>query len=339
MHDGIDDGLGDDLLGNLVFGGNLCAVLPRADPEVDFGEHEVFSLIDEIEDRALVNLIRGDRLGDLVTVKVGALHFGGREEALGALAEEQDRCMGGTPFIKEVQMGEDLVSWCISSQRKMAAPAGEAEEAGDFFFIQIVQRGIAAKCGIERTEADQFALLEDSNQAGVNRGDKVLGGLKAPPDKAQIGFADEALHLEMFRVVGGPFDKDQSHFAEAGGLVEFEMRGGKSVLIFQSVFIAEETEIEVAVPDFIEIDGFGSPVGCGDIALEEEGLEEAAQQRIARKIFGQGLTLGGEFLLHAADENLHHIPSCFRMARREASVSLASASMAFSSSTISAMGR
>ena len=216
--------------------------------------------------------------------------------------------MGGTPFIKEVQMGQYLVGWCISSQRKMAGPAGDAEEAGDFFFIQIVQRGVAAKCGIERTEADQFVLLEDSNQAGVNRGDKVLGGLKASPDKAQIGFADEAPHFGMFRVVRGPFDKDQSHFAEAGGLVEFEMRGGKSVLIFQSVFIAEETEIEVAVPDFIEIDGFGSPVGCGDIALEEEGLEEAAQQRIAGKIFGQGLTLGCEFLLHAADENLHCSP-------------------------------
>ena len=78
MHDGIDDGFGDDLLGDLVFGGNLCAVFPRAHPEVDFGEHEVFGLIDKIEDRAFVNLIRWDRLGDLVTVKVGALDFGGR---------------------------------------------------------------------------------------------------------------------------------------------------------------------------------------------------------------------------------------------------------------------
>jgi hypothetical protein len=52
------------------------------------------------------------------------------------------------------------------------------------------------------------------------------------------------------------------------------------------------------------------------------------------------LTLCGKLLLHTADKDLHPpTPSCLRIFRRASSVSLASSSIAFSSSTISAMGR
>jgi hypothetical protein len=47
----------------------------------------------------------------------------------------------------------------------------------------------------------------------------------------------------------------------------------------------------------------GSTVGGGNIALKEEGFEKPPQQRVSGKVSGQGLALGGELLLRAADKN------------------------------------
>ena len=108
--------------------------------------------------------------------------------------------------------------------------------------------------------------------------------------------------------------------------------------VFPAVFLSKEAEIEFALVDFIQVDGIGTTVGRRDIPLEQEWLEEASQQRVAGKVFTKSLALYGEFLLHAADED-PHTPSCFRISLRALSVSRASASMTFSSSTISAIVR
>lgn len=58
MNDGIDDGFGNHFLGNFVFRRRLGAFRPCSHPEVYLGEHEILGLIDEIENRAFVHLIR-----------------------------------------------------------------------------------------------------------------------------------------------------------------------------------------------------------------------------------------------------------------------------------------
>ena len=57
MHDGIDDGFGDNFLRNFVFRRHLGAFSSCSHPEVYLGEHEILGLIHEIENRAFVHLI------------------------------------------------------------------------------------------------------------------------------------------------------------------------------------------------------------------------------------------------------------------------------------------
>ena len=53
----VDDGFGDDLRRDLVSPGRAGALRPRTHPSVDLAEHEVHGLIDQLEHRALVDLV------------------------------------------------------------------------------------------------------------------------------------------------------------------------------------------------------------------------------------------------------------------------------------------
>ena len=71
--DGVDDGLGHNVARDFVFDWRLCALFAGADADVDLGHDKVDGLVDELEGGALVNLVGGDRLGDLSAVEVSAL--------------------------------------------------------------------------------------------------------------------------------------------------------------------------------------------------------------------------------------------------------------------------
>ncbi len=60
MANGIDDGLGDDLLRNLVGGGDLRPLRTVTGPEIDLGQDKVLGLLDELKRSSLVDLIRRD---------------------------------------------------------------------------------------------------------------------------------------------------------------------------------------------------------------------------------------------------------------------------------------
>jgi len=59
------------------------------DTQVDFRHHEIDSLIHQLEYRALVNLVRRDRFGDLGSVEMRALDLRRQQEPLGPLAKQQ----------------------------------------------------------------------------------------------------------------------------------------------------------------------------------------------------------------------------------------------------------
>lgn len=65
--------------------------------------------------------------------------------------------------------------------------------------------------------------------------------------------------------------------------------------------------------DFLKVNGVGPAVGGGNV-FKEEDLEEAAEQGIPEEVGPEHLALGGELLLHAADENplLHMSGGQFR---------------------------
>ena len=82
MCHGVDDGFGHDFRRDLVHSGSTGALRPRADGSVNLAEHEVHRLIDQLEHRALVDLVRRNRLGDLGSVIVGAPDLRGHEKSL-----------------------------------------------------------------------------------------------------------------------------------------------------------------------------------------------------------------------------------------------------------------
>ncbi len=190
VHDGVDDGLGDNLLRDFVFRRHLGAVLAGADPEIDFGEHEILGLVHEVEDRALVHLIGRDGLGHFIAVEVGALDLGRDEEPLRLFAEQQHGGVGRPSLVEQVEVGQHFMRRGVPRQREIAPTTGQSEKAGDLVRVQIVEGSVPAKRGIKGPDADQFALFEDPDQTGVGGGNKFFGGIEPPPDEAAGGIAE-----------------------------------------------------------------------------------------------------------------------------------------------------
>ena len=146
----------------------------------------------------------------------------------------------------------------------------------------------------------------------------------------------------MPAVVGRAFDENQAGFFETGGLVEFDMGRREALPVLLAVFIAEKTEIKIALVDFVKIDGIGTTVRSGYIALEKKGFIMTRQHPVASKVFSQAFALPGKFFLRAADEDsLFHVsmPNRARTFFSAALLRRASASATFNSATISATGR
>ena len=103
--------------------------------------------------------------------------------------------------------------------------------------------------------------------------------------------------------IGCPFDENQAMLAKAGGFAKFAVSGRDAILVFASVFIAQEGHIDVRGAHLGEIDRVGAPVGCGKV-FEEENIEEPAQQGIISEVGLKCLPFVLHLLLHGTDEYL-----------------------------------
>ena len=119
MNDDIDDGFGNHFLGNFVFRRRLGAFHPCSHPEVYLGEHEILGLIDEIENRAFVHLIRRNGFCHFIAVKIGAFHLGGDQKTLRLFAEQQDVTIGRPALVEQVEMHQHLMRRRISRQGEL----------------------------------------------------------------------------------------------------------------------------------------------------------------------------------------------------------------------------
>ena len=102
--------------------------------------------------------------------------------------------------------------------------------------------------------------------------------------------------------IGGTFDENNAVLAELGGRVEFAVGRGKAVGVLPAVFVAQQSQIDVAPLDFLKVNGVGTAVAGGNV-FKKECIKETAKQRVAKEVSLERLALGGELLLHAADEN------------------------------------
>lgn len=93
MNDSIDNSFGDGLNGQLVVDINLCRLCAFANSGVDATQNEIDSLVDHLENIAVVNLLRKDWLFDPCAVKLGAFDGGRGKPFLRIVGKEQERCV------------------------------------------------------------------------------------------------------------------------------------------------------------------------------------------------------------------------------------------------------
>ena len=119
MGDGVDDCFTHGFVRESVLdlaGG--CAILWR-DLASNLGHHEVHGLIHLVKDRALVNLVRRNRLADFRAVEMSALGFGARHKMLRLLAEQQQGGVCRFALFQQVQVGESLVERRVLREREL----------------------------------------------------------------------------------------------------------------------------------------------------------------------------------------------------------------------------
>ena len=102
MRDSVHDGLRDNFFRNLIGHRSPYALGARTYRKREFAQHEVYRLVDKLEGSALVDLIVGYRLGDLLAMEVGALDFGRVQEPLRCLSEQEQRRVSQSTTIQEV---------------------------------------------------------------------------------------------------------------------------------------------------------------------------------------------------------------------------------------------
>ncbi len=259
-----------------------------------------------MKDRALVNLVGGNGLGHFRAVEVGALHFGGNQEALRLASEEEHGGVRRDIGAKQIQMDQQFLRFRILGQRKAARAPGFAEKPGHAIRIEVRERGVATGGGVERAGADEFVLLQVLHERGIHAADQLRRGDEPATNQFVADLPDEGAHLGVPGRIVGPFDEDEARFAKLAGVIELAVGRGNATGIFETVFVTEQAKINIASRHFIEIDRIGPAVGRGQI-FKQEDFKEATQQRITMKVFLERPSLGGEFLLHAADEDAEHV--------------------------------
>ena len=137
----VHDGLGHDLLRNLVGHGRLDRLRPRPNAQSDLAHYEVHCLIHKLEDRPPVHLVGGDRFGNLDSVEVRALDLRRDQEALRSSAEKQHGGVREPPPAQQVQMPKQVRRGSLLRQRELSRSPRHTDEAVHALDIQVVERG------------------------------------------------------------------------------------------------------------------------------------------------------------------------------------------------------
>ena len=272
-----------------------------ADPRRELGHDEEYGLIHQLKHRALVDLVIRNRLGNLCALEKKALDLRGDKKTLGLLAEEQNRRMAWLPTVEQVQVGQRLLGRRPGTQRVVSLVLGAGEEVADLLSRKIVDCGIQAGRCVERAVANGPGPEQILDEAGIHQRSQFRDAIESSPDELAASLAHESLHLGVALGVLVALDEDQAMLPGSGSPVELAFRGRESLGVFVAIFVAEQPQIDGTSVHLFQIDLLGAAVGGGQV-LEKEHFEEPAQEGISLDVVLQRPALGGQFLLHAADE-------------------------------------
>lgn len=104
-----------------------------ANAEVNLGHDKVNRLIYEFKGGSLINLMGRNGLGNLGTVKMGALDFGGQCKTLRVFAKKQNGGIYRQIIIKQVKMSKHFLDIRIRRNRKVTGFAGMTNKTNNGF--------------------------------------------------------------------------------------------------------------------------------------------------------------------------------------------------------------
>ena len=293
---GVDDRLRHDLLRYLIGHRRLHAFAPRAHRQRDLAEHEVHGVVDQLEHRALIHLVGRDRLADPRPVEVGALDRRRDQEPLRPLPEQQHRRIRHPAPVQQVEVLEQRLRRRVLRQRKLPRPSRGADERRHTVAVEVVERRIRARRRVERPPAQQLPAFEVLHQGRVEPGHQI--GRGAEPAAHQVGLrpVDQRLHPGMPRFAGRALDEDQPVLAECLRPVELAFRRRHAVGVQRPVLAAEQSDVEIAALDLLQVERFGRRSVAGT-SSKQERLEEPPHPRVAPQMGTQRRPLFRELTL------------------------------------------
>jgi hypothetical protein len=128
-------------------------------------------------------------------VEVGALDLGRDQEPLRLLAEEQDRRVGQLPVVEQVQVLQQLVRRRVPGEGKPAGLSRRADEPSHALRVQVIERRLGARGGVEGAGADRLLPLQVFHQRRVQSRHQLRGAAEPFPDQTRLAPGDEGAHL------------------------------------------------------------------------------------------------------------------------------------------------
>ena len=226
-------------------------------------------------------------------------------------AEQQHRGVGRPPPLQQVKLCQQFARVPIFGQRKITQSAGAGDEPPQALRIQVAQHGAVAVCGIEIVPPHQQAVFHVLRQSRIQPGEQFRHAVEAAADQFPFRPGDQGRHPLVARRARAALDEDQPRLSQFAGIAELALGRRHSVRVRSAVIVAEQPQVQVALPQLLQIHLLRPPTDRGHV-LEQKNVEASVQERAFPEMRTQGRPLPGELLLHAADENPlpAHVPAC-----------------------------
>jgi len=114
--------------------------------------------------------------------------------------------MGGSPLVEQVEMLQHVFG-AASSGNGTPGTSRDAHEDPYLVSGEIVQRGVRAGGGIERTKAEQLFDGQVVHQAGIDGGDQFSAVREPATNQLRAGFRDQRRILGCLSASAAPLTK------------------------------------------------------------------------------------------------------------------------------------
>jgi hypothetical protein len=149
-------------------------------------------------------------------------------------------------------------------------------------------------------------LFEVVNERGIDPGTQLLVIDERLAHDRTLGFGDEFLLLRIAVTAPRFVNENQPVFRFGGRLVVFPLCRRNPGSILETIAVAQNTDVNIAMPDLRQVRLLHREVGGGQL-LEQERVEEFTQQRILPDVIAQPSPLSCELALNTAYEYLNRL--------------------------------